>query len=1466
MSQLKGSGGKPKTPPSPVNTPDNLRSADTVEMVLGIGEGPIKGLTNGAKSFYVGDTVLQRQDGDFNFQDFEMKVYPGDHTPEMLKYRLGGESSNNQVGVSLAYGIPVTRQTQHGNIDAIDIRLVVSGLYKQVQEGKNPGVFDHTFNFAIRYKPVSSSTWGDWYDAGNIMQPNNPHVSEWDSSWSADSYQDGNGNWLDPQDRAKYWASSGWLGSILWYRDQLANQPGGAPAYGSLFIRGKTTSTYVKEFRIPVQRIPEPYQIQIQRLTPDSSLGGDPLYIAEVSWESFQTIDTTPKFYPNTAITQVIAKSTDQFSSIPQMWGEYDGLIVRVPTNYDPETHIYTGIWDGTWKNAWTNNPVWLLYEAIHNTTWGWSAYTPVKWSKYEAYDLAQVCDFILPNGQPRYTFNAYITDPMDGREFCRYMAGSFNSVIIDDQNGNIQILMDKDDPAIAIIGPESVIGNIEYSYTDVNTRFNDMTVVFGNPEIDYNEDRRRIFSQEQIDQHGRIPYDFIAVGCTNENEAVRKASRRMVSATTETEMATFKTNRIASYWKPYDIILITDPIKGYGLSGRFKSFSDVDVVLRDPIYLEVGVSYGIDIQGLSGVVSRNVVVTTTGWTSTLKLSSALNSSEVHQKAQFSLKQGGGGYGLPKPYRILSIEENNGEADDFQVMAVEVNRLKFAAEDNAEIVGEPIYSFPKNKEPAAPANVNVANASRAAPDGTMLYAARIDFTKPSDPYVTGFFVRYRQPGETEYVVQEIDGSGFVLDLPREGNWEIQVQTRNLWNQQSPWISPTVQPTLIGKQRAISGGGIVSATGFLNQIKVEVEYPEDQADIRYAVIFGNTVNNPVGSAELGKIDSTKFEHTGLTGVQTWYYWLKFEDNLGNRGEFTDPAGVGATTTQASGDDIQDGVLTPDKFEVGFDPVQSVSSLPTTGNYVGRTVLLLTDNTLYNWNGSNWVALTGNLAEASGIQSVDTLPGGLGPSDQGKVVFLKSDNKIYRWTGSAWIASTATSDLVGQIVEAQIANGALAASKFPSNVRPIEVLGALPSTGNTVGRQVYLTTDGKVYRWGGSAWTTGISASDIVGAVPSAIPFGPANPSSGSYDKLFMNTTDNKLYRWDGTSWTTATNGADITAGSIVGDRLAAGTIQTAQLGAGVITAEKLAADSVAAGAIQAGAVGADKIQANSIGTSKLFVGATAENLVINPTGIEGNVGWNLVEGTAAGVTLVGQAGWYNSGRYGFWLNKPSTSTETAWNSRAFPVVPGRKYSVRLFASGSTSTATGMYHRMHWKTERPPNDTLVARDGVTDFLSNGPVTGGSPMEYNYVWTAPANAYWAAFGIYNWANGPTVMHFADVEVKEQTTGVMIQDGAIYANHLTANSVTANALASNSVTTDALAANSVVAGKISVSNLAAINANLGAITAGSININNRFIVTATGATTIRSGTTGQRVEIDQNGGRVYDSAGTLRVRWGMW
>jgi hypothetical protein len=78
-------------------------------------------------------------------------------------------------------------------------------------------------------------------------------------------------------------------------------------------------------------------------------------------------------------------------------------------------------------------------------------------------------------------------------------------------------------------------------------------------------------------------------------------------------------------------------------------------------------------------------------------------------------------------------------------------------------------------------------------------------------------------------------------------------------------------------------------------------------------------------------------------------------------------------------------------------------------------------------------------------------------------------------------------------------------------------------------------------------------------------------------------------------------------------------------------------------------------------------------------------------------------------------------------------------------------------------------------------------------------------------------------------------------------------------------LVAGSVAADKIAVANLSAISANLGSVTAGSIDIGGgKFAVDSSGNATIRSGTTGQRLEVTNNVIRVYDSSGVLRVKIG--
>lgn len=67
-----------------------------------------------------------------------------------------------------------------------------------------------------------------------------------------------------------------------------------------------------------------------------------------------------------------------------------------------------------------------------------------------------------------------------------------------------------------------------------------------------------------------------------------------------------------------------------------------------------------------------------------------------------------------------------------------------------------------------------------------------------------------------------------------------------------------------------------------------------------------------------------------------------------------------------------------------------------------------------------------------------------------------------------------------------------------------------------------------------------------------------------------------------------------------------------------------------------------------------------------------------------------------------------------------------------------------------------------------------------------------------------------------------------------------------------------------LKVGSLSALSANLGVITGGSLNINNKFMVDNTGATTIQSGTTGARMLTTENFIKIYDTNGALRVQLG--
>lgn len=614
--------------------PDDIFSTDTMEIILGLCEGKILGPVNGLQNVFVGTTPVQNEDLSYNFGNFDIRFYPGDSTPVPVKPQLGGLSNNTVVNQQLYQGVPVTRTTVENNIDYIDIRLVISALYSTDSDGNTT---DGNFVWIIEYKQTSSPTWI------NIVG----------------------------------WENNG----------------------GQFTLTAKTTSgNFVEGFRIPVLRVADTYDIRITKVTPENTAGTG--NFVTVDWESFQEITATSLVSPNTAILQIIGQASDQFSSIPNFYALCDGFCeLKIPSNYDPIARTYTGVWDGTFQLGWTNNPAWFLYNFVINTNWGMSSIRPMTIDKYDTYDAAQWCDGSVPDGQggfqPRYTFNALVQDPRSGIEFLRYVAGAFNAAAFDDGNGSISLKVDKDDPATNIFSKENVVDGIfNYSFTDAATRYNDLTVSFNNEELEqYAEDRRRVFDQTYINKYGRVPLDFIAVGATNEHEAIRRATYKLITSTTEVTSVNFKTNRQGAFVNGFDVILISDADMGWSISGRILLQTGARTfTVRDPVFAEVGISYAIQFQTPSGPFTANLVGMAAGYNTTLTVDADLPSN-LPLQAVFAMENTTGGISIPKPFRVMMVKPVDGDNEQIEVTAVEINRLKWDAADNAVPVGTIDYSF-----------------------------------------------------------------------------------------------------------------------------------------------------------------------------------------------------------------------------------------------------------------------------------------------------------------------------------------------------------------------------------------------------------------------------------------------------------------------------------------------------------------------------------------------------------------------------------------------------------------------------------------------------------------------------------------------------------------------------------------------------------------------------------------------------
>ena len=138
---------------TPYESPDNLKSHQSLRIIDMWGEGQIKGLVGDLQGIFLNDTPVQAPDGSYNFKGFEAEWVAGTQTQEPL---LGFSYTENEIPINLQVKkrTPITRTITDPNIDRVRVTVGVSAL-KSVDKNGNT----NRTNVSLSVQVGKGSAW-----------------------------------------------------------------------------------------------------------------------------------------------------------------------------------------------------------------------------------------------------------------------------------------------------------------------------------------------------------------------------------------------------------------------------------------------------------------------------------------------------------------------------------------------------------------------------------------------------------------------------------------------------------------------------------------------------------------------------------------------------------------------------------------------------------------------------------------------------------------------------------------------------------------------------------------------------------------------------------------------------------------------------------------------------------------------------------------------------------------------------------------------------------------------------------------------------------------------------------------------------------------------------------------------------------------------------------------------------------
>ncbi|WLG53996.1 phage tail protein [Pseudomonas extremorientalis] len=659
------------------------------------------------------------------------------------------------------------------------------------------------------------------------------------------------------------------------YKVELATDGGAYQQVLSEAVDGKTTSLYERTRRIDLPKAATGWLMRITRLTVNQNNNkiSDIMQIAGFT----EVIDAKIR-YPNTALLY-IEFSAEQFRSIPAVTVETKLKKMQVPSNYDPVSRTYSGVWDGTFKQAWTDNAVWMTYDITTADRFGLGRrIKPWMVDKWELYRISQYCDQLVPDGkggmEPRFICNLNLQSKADAWSLLRDISTIYRGMTYWAQ-GQVFTLADMPratDFDFAYTRANVIDGKFTYSSASERTRYTRALISYDNPLNNYDTDVTAVTDAKLQRRYGDNPLEISAIGCTRESEAQRRGKWALLTNSKD-RAVTFKVGLDGRIPLPGYVIPIADELlAGRPVGGRISAVNGKVITLdRDTqakpgdrliLNLPDGKCEGRTVQLVSG---RQLTVTV--------------AYSVPPERELVWALDADDLAIPL-YRVVSVARS--EPGVFEISAVQYDPSKFAHIDTgARLEERPISVVPITVVPA-PASVTLTS-SYAVNQGIAISTMNISW--PAVSGAVAYDVEWRKDSGNWIKVQRTGSTSVDVTGIYSGAYVARVRSVSAFEISSIWKSSSLT-NLEGKTGLPPAVSSLTTTSELFGISIKWGFPPGAEDTQRTELWYGPANDLGAATKLADLAYPQADYrmqSLLAGAQ-FFFWARLVDRTGNVGPF------------------------------------------------------------------------------------------------------------------------------------------------------------------------------------------------------------------------------------------------------------------------------------------------------------------------------------------------------------------------------------------------------------------------------------------------------------------------------------------------------------------------------------------------------------------------------------------------------